>query len=337
MTIVKHWAIRVAMVAFAMMLAAASCSHPTAPTPPPPPPVAAPPVLSCGEGVSRATVNAGGLVVTYDKPPVNGGEGAVSVTCSPASGETFPIGTTAVTCTATDSLNRKSECAFPVTVAKLATLSKVKYFAFGDSITAGEITVPISSGSIFSPLGAIHKQVVVAGSSWPAALQRTLQGRYASQAPQISVANFGLGGEKAVNARNRFLAGIISVQPEVVILLDGFNDIPGGADGAASSAANEVGIMAAEARLRGMRVFIGTPTPGKPGSRQIDPFLLVDYAGRMRNLAARENATLIDFYTLMLPGAAQYIGVDGLHPNEAGYAKMADIVFQAIQSAFEVR
>lgn len=337
MGIAKQWALRRAIVVLATLLIAGACNT-TGPTPPPPPPpVADPPRLSCPlEGISRATVNAGGLTISYDTPSVTGGQGAVNVSCTPPSGENFPIGATEVKCTATDTLSRTDNCGFTVTVAKLATLSKVKYFAFGDSITAGEITVPIG-GSIFTGAGAIHKQVVVAGSSWPAVLQRTLQGRYASQASQISVANFGLGGEKAINARNRYLAGITSVQPEVVLLLDGFNDIPGGADGAASSAANEVGIMAAEARLRGMRVFIGTPTPGHPGSRQIDPFLLVDYAGRMRALAARENATLIDFYTLMLPGASQYIGIDGLHPNELGYAKMADIMFQAIQSAFEVR
>ena len=34
----------------------------------------------------------------------------------------------------------------------------------------------------------------------------------------------------------------------------------------------------------------------------------------------------------MLPDVQRYIGVDGLHPNEAGYAQIADIFFQAIQS-----
>jgi len=337
MGIVKHRAVHLAMVAVAALLVAGSCSHPTKPDPPPPPPVADPPRLSCPlEGISRATVNAGGLTITYDTPSVTGGEGTVKVSCSPGSGENFPIGATDVKCTATDTLNRTDNCTFTVTIAKLATLSKLKYFAFGDSITAGEITVPIG-GSIFSGAGLITKQIVVPNSSYPAVLQRTLQGRYTSQASQISVANYGLGGEKAINARNRYLAGLSAVQPEVVILLDGFNDIPGGADGAASSAANEVRIMAAEARLRGMRVFIGTPTPGHPGSRQIDPFLLLDYVGRMRTVAAQEGATLIDFYTLMLPDASRLIGIDGLHPNELGYAKMADILFQAIQSAFEVR
>src|SRR4051812_49946957 len=70
----------------------ASCSSPTTPTPPPPPPpVAEPPSLSCpAEGVSRATTNAGGLTVNYDTPSVTGGQGAVSVACTPLSGENLP-------------------------------------------------------------------------------------------------------------------------------------------------------------------------------------------------------------------------------------------------------
>ena len=322
----------------AVLALVASCSSPTGPTPPPPPPpVADPPILTCpGDGVSRATVNSGGMTVTFDTPKVTGGEGNVTVACSPASGDNFPIGMTEVKCTATDTLSRKSECAFPVTVSKLATLSKLRYMAFGDSITAGEITAPIS-GSIYSPFSLITKQVVVPGSAYPAVLQRTLQGRYSSQAGDITVGNFGVGGEKAVNARDRFIAGLNSFRPDAVIIIDGANDIPAGENGAASTAASEVRAMTDEAQRRGIRVFIGTPVPGKPGSRQINTFLLVDYAGRMRDVAARSGATLIDFYNIMLPDANRLIGVDGLHPNEAGYTKMADIAFQAIQAAFEVR
>jgi len=339
MGIVKDWAIsRRVVLALVVMTLTASCSKPpTAPTPPPPPPppVAEAPSLTCVEGVSRATTNTSGINVSFDTPPVTGGQGSVLVTCSPSSGETFPIGTTEVKCTATDSLNRTGSCTFNVTVSKLAQLSKVRFMAFGDSITAGEITVPIA-GSISSGT-AITKQVVVPASSYPAVLQRTLQGRYSSQADQIVVSNQGLGGEKAVNARDRYLAALNSVRPDAVILLMGANDIPAGEDGAASSAANEIRIMADEAARRGIRVFIGTPTPGKPGSKQINSFLLLDYVGRMRQVAAQQGATLIDFYTLMLPDASRYIGVDGLHPNELGYTKMADIVFQALQAAFEVR
>ena len=96
--------------------------------------------------------------------------------------------------------------------------------------------------------------------------------------------------------------------------------------------------MAQEAKVRGMRVFIATPVPGRPGgNRTINPFLLLDYANRMRDMAAREGAVLVDLYAAMLPDVQRYIGVDGLHPNEAGYARIAELFFQAIQANLEVR
>ena len=58
----------------------------------------------------------------------------------------------------------------------------------------------------------------------------------------------------------------------------------------------------------------------------------LDYANRMRAIASQEGAVLVDFYAAMLPDVFRYIGVDGLHPNEAGYAKMAELFFQAIQA-----
>ncbi len=39
----------------------------------------------------------------------------------------------------------------------------------------------------------------------------------------------------------------------------------------------------------------------------------------------------------MLPDVFRYIGVDGLHPNEAGYTRIAELFFQAIQADLEVR
>ena len=333
MKTVKSWVIGALM---ALALGGAACSSPAGPTPPPPPPPAGPPLLACGEGVSRATVNAGGLTVSFDTPSATGGQGTVTVTCTPPSGDTFPVGTTAVTCKATDTLNRTAECSFPVTVSKLATLSKTRYLAFGDSITAGEVTFPVASTS--HGAGLITKQVVVPSAAYPTVLLKTLQGRYASQADAMIVANYGLGGEKTVNARNRFYEALAIVRPEVVLLWHGHNDIPGGLDGAASAAASEMRIMAQEARLRGMRVFIATMCPPRPGgNRTIGQIYIDDYNNRMRSLAASEGAVLVDIYGGLLPDVTRYIGVDGLHPTEAGYAKIADIFFQSIQTNIEVR
>jgi lysophospholipase L1-like esterase len=57
----------------------------------------------------------------------------------------------------------------------------------------------------------------------------------------------------------------------------------------------------------------------------------------MRVVASRQGAVLVDVYNALLPEVTRYIGVDGLHPNEAGYAKIADVFFQAIQANLEVR
>jgi lysophospholipase L1-like esterase len=218
-----------------------------------------------------------------------------------------------------------------VTVSKLAQLSKTRFLAFGDSITAGEVTVPVASSRI-------GKLVVVPSAAYPTVLARTLQGRYSAQADVISVANHGLGGEKAINARNRFFEALNVVRPEAVLLFHGHNDVPGGVDGAASGAANEIRVMASEARLRGMRVFIATLCPPRPGgNRTIGQIYIDDFNGRLRQVAASEGAVLVDIHAGLLTDLTRYIGVDGLHPTEAGYARIADIFFQAIQSNFEVR
>jgi len=106
----------------------------------------------------------------------------------------------------------------------------------------------------------------------------------------------------------------------------------------ASTAATEVRIMAVEAARRGVRVFIATPLPGRPGgNRTIGDVFLIDYANRMRAVAAQEGAVLVDMYNLLLPDVTRYIGVDGLHPNEAGYARIAELWFDAIRNTLEVR
>lgn len=343
MKYVNDWATRSAITAILLVtLAAGACSKtPTAPTPEPPPPpppppvVANPPSLSCGSTILRSTVNAGGLAVSFDTPAASDGQGSVTVACDPQSGRTFPIGTTAVTCTATDSLNRTGSCSFNITVAKIPQLSRTRFLAFGDSVTAGEVTFPV--GTLLRS-GGITRQVVVPSAAYPTILIKALQARYTAQADAIIVANYGAGGEKAIEARDRFFAALNIVRPEVVLMMQGYNDIPGGMNGAASGAASEMRVMAAEARLRGMRVFIATLAPPRPnGNRTIGQIFIDDYNNRMRDLAAREGAVLVDVYAGLLPDVTRYIGVDGLHPTEAGYAKIADLFFTAIQNTLEVR
>ncbi len=319
-------------------LLASGCSSPTTPTatPPPPPPVvvADPPTIACPTSVLASTISASGTAVRFELPPTEKGKDPVNVSCSPASGSNFPVGNTSVECRATDALDRSAACSLIVQVTKLPSLSKTRFLAFGDSITAGEVTFPIGTTALGVPS---FKLVVVPSAAYPTILAKTLQATYKAQEDFITVANYGVGGEKAAVARDRFIVALGIVRPDAALIMMGANDIPLGEDGAASIAAREVQTMAAEARGRGIRVFIATLPPARAGgNRAIRQLLLDDYNNRMRDVARREGAVLVEIYQALLGNVNLYIGVDGLHPTEAGYAKIAETFYNSIRTNLEV-
>ena len=75
------------------------------------------PTLSCPSDISQTT-DAGlcTAVVNYTAPIGSDNCGVASVTCSPASGTVFPVGTTTVTCTVTDDNGNMAQCTFDITV-----------------------------------------------------------------------------------------------------------------------------------------------------------------------------------------------------------------------------
>jgi hypothetical protein len=76
-----------------------------------------PPVLAPHEDVLAAQESAAGASVTYDPPAVtDNGDAAPVVSCVPASGGTFPIGPTPVTCSAADAFGNTSSAQFDVIV-----------------------------------------------------------------------------------------------------------------------------------------------------------------------------------------------------------------------------
>jgi hypothetical protein len=82
-----------------------------------------PPQISCPANLTRIAPPtcpvATSLVVTYTTPTATDNCPGVSVACNPPSGSVFALGTTTVTCTATDSANNKSSCSFTVSAFAL--------------------------------------------------------------------------------------------------------------------------------------------------------------------------------------------------------------------------
>jgi hypothetical protein len=75
-----------------------------------------PPALHLPSNLTREATGASGAVVTYSATATDLVDGNVTPSCSRASGSTFPLGTTAVTCTAVDAHGNRSNGGFNVTV-----------------------------------------------------------------------------------------------------------------------------------------------------------------------------------------------------------------------------
>jgi len=307
---------------------------PTAPTPPsaPPPPVVVvpdAPSLACPSPVT-ATTTATSVAVSYPMPSAEAGQSPVTVACEPPSGGTFPIGSHQVGCTATDALNRTASCTFAVTVSRTVTITKTKFLAFGDSITVGVV----SSDNPNSPPPYILRDAP--NDAYPAVLQRLLAARYSSQT--ITMINEGKGGEKAVDGVGRASVVFNANRAEVVMIMDGYNDLSTGGEANIDSAIAAVNDMVKDARFRGARVFLGTLTPPPVQvNRGISNSTIVRFNEKLRAMAKGENAVLVDVYAAFAPDPNRYNSADGRHPNEAGYRKIAETFFAAILAELEVR
>ena len=318
-----------------VVILAAACGGDSSPTSPSrPDPVPTGPTITCPTNVS-ATTTGTTATVTYAAPTVTGGQAPVTVACTPASGSAFPLGTTNVSCTATDAGSRQATCGFAVNVARIPTLQRTSFLAFGDSTTAGEVSAP--STSVLDAQGfPSFKLILVPTASYPTQLLALLRNRYLTQQSAIVVTNAGVPGERAVQGAQRFPGVMSQVRPEVVLLLEGYNDLSLLGSAGISPAATAVESMARDARGRGARVYIASLTPPRSGGRNTLPADQVNgLNARLRSIAAGENAVFVDLYQALLTNVTIYIGVDGLHPTEAGYQKMAETFFTAIQSTLE--
>ncbi len=272
--------------------------------------------------------------VEFPDPQVEGGQPPIRLTCSPSSGTLFPVGTTLVSCTVTDVLGALASCTMTVEVQQVPTISRTAFLAFGDSVTAGEITAPTSSQSTLTP--SLLRLRVVPEASYPTQLLGLLRARYRKQAGELSVTNAGLSGETAHEGARRFPGVLAAVQPQVVLLLEGYNDVNVFGSNAFARESLAIEQMAREARLGGAVVFLGSLTPSRPGGRNtIQPETISAFNDLLRRVAAAQAAIFVDLYSPLSLDVQAFIGQDGLHPTELGYQVIARAFVEAIGARLE--
>lgn len=190
----------------------------------------------------------------------------------------------------------------------------------------------MTSGTTSPPVTTSWRHYIDAGApqSYPFRLQAMINERYTSQT--IEVFNGGFAGKRAQEDRGRLIDAIRETKPEVLLLLEGANDLNGG-EKEINDTIGALEEMIGEAVSRGVRVFLATLPPQRSGGSKAGAAGFLDTVNALiRRTAPEEGATLVDLFAGM---DLSLIGQDGLHPTEAGYQRMAEIWLDALKTAYE--
>jgi hypothetical protein len=117
------------------------------------------PTITCPANQIRALNNPTdtSLVVNYPAPVFSDNCPGASVACVPPSGSAFALGTTTVTCTATDTANNKTSCAFTVTIFDVCMQddSNAAVVLLFNSLTGNYLFC--CGGTIYTGTGTVQK------------------------------------------------------------------------------------------------------------------------------------------------------------------------------------
>jgi lysophospholipase L1-like esterase len=235
--------------------------------------------------------------------------------------------------------------------APLPQLSATSFLAFGDSITAGVLGSECPSGggvNCFIPtlmtrselrlhLQRLFTNAEATSAAYPRALQSLLAPRYTTQS--VAIANEGLGGEFVADGKNRLPGSITTTRPQVLLLQEGANDMNQPRP-PTDAIVEDLRAMVREARGRGLAVFVGTLLPQRQAACRGYDFCdgvndTVTANAKIRTMVTAEGAFLVDLHQGFEGQTTTLLGLDGLHPNEAGYQKMAEMFFEAIRQRLE--
>jgi acyl-CoA thioesterase I len=154
--------------------------------------------------------------------------------------------------------------------------------------------------------------------------------------------NRGIGGQVTAQMLVRFRQDVISLKPMVVVIHGGINDVTGASGpGSEGMIADQIRSMTDLAKANGIRVVLASLTPVcdcftvQTGYRSQARIIGVN--GFLRDYAKESGAVYLDYYSALVNGRdfKRELTVDGVLPNDAGYALMATLAEEAIARALE--
>jgi lysophospholipase L1-like esterase len=150
----------------------------------------------------------------------------------------------------------------------------------------------------------------------------------------------GISGQTTPQMLVRFRQDVVALEPAVVVILAGTNDLAGNTGPATlESIADNIASMTEIASANGIRVVLASVLPAfdypwKPGLEPAPKIVALNEW--IRDYAARHDAVYLDYHSAMRDerqGLRVELSGDGVHPNEAGYRIMAPLADRAIAEA----
>ncbi|CAA6810595.1 MAG: Acylhydrolase [uncultured Aureispira sp.] len=151
--------------------------------------------------------------------------------------------------------------------------------------------------------------------------------------------NRGIGGQTTPEMLLRFRQDVINLKPKAVVLLAGINDIAGNRGPSTTEIIyNNIISMVEWAGANEIQVILCSVLPvfDFPWNPGVKPALkVIELNGLLKAYANKHGILYLDYFTAMVDdsnGLKKELGIDGVHPNEAGYAVMEPLLEKAIAS-----
>jgi lysophospholipase L1-like esterase len=154
--------------------------------------------------------------------------------------------------------------------------------------------------------------------------------------------NRGISGQTTPQMLVRFRADVIALNPKVVVILAGTNDIAGNTGPSTiEMISDNIQSMAELADASGIKVILCSTLPAfdypwKPGLEPAEK--IVKLNTMIKKFAEAKGHIYLDYFSQMSDdrnGLRSDLGADGVHPNKKGYSIMEPLVEVAIERAIK--
>ncbi len=152
-----------------------------------------------------------------------------------------------------------------------------------------------------------------------------------------SFINRGISGQTTPQMLLRFREDVINLNPSVVVILAGTNDIAGNTGYSTTDMiVGNLKSMAELAHANGIKVIICSVLPAfdYPWNPGINPSpRIIELNGIMKEYAVENNFIYLDYFSSMVDernGMISDLSMDGVHPNVIGFKIMEPLVKSAI-------